>query len=122
MGAPLNLLFRRREDGSYELQARESWSGRTISGNFISPYTGKQLNALQRKLNTLESSSHELRDIGQRLFLALCGTNSFEAPGTSRRESSEQSVQAVLRGVIQRTLHRRGTVALTFSFTPECDE
>ena len=122
MGETLNLLFRSREDGSYELQVRESWSGRMVSGNFIPPYTAKQLDALQKKLNTLESSSHELREIGQRLFLALCGTNSLEAPGTRRRESSEQSVQAVLRSVIQRTLHRRGTVALTLSFTPECDE
>lgn len=121
MGETLNLLFRSREDGSYELQVKESWSGRTVSGNFIPPYTDKQLNALHKKLNTLESSGHELRDIGQRLFLALCGTSSLEATGVRRREASEQSVQAMLRSVIQRTLHRRGTVALTFCFTPECD-
>ncbi len=39
-----------------------------------------------------------------------------------RRESSEQSIRAVLRGAIQGALGRRGTVALTLSFTPECHE
>lgn len=119
MGETLRLLFRSRENGTYELQVKESWSGRTVSGSFIPPYTTRQLNALLKKLNNLDSSYHELRDIGNRLFLALCGS---ETPGAARRESSEQSVQAVLRGVIQRTLKRRGTVALTFCFAQGCEE
>jgi tetratricopeptide (TPR) repeat protein len=118
-GETLNLLFRSRADGTFELQVKESWSGRTVSGSFVPPYTSKQLNALQKKLNTLESRDDDLREIGHRLFLALCGS---ETPGTSRREVSEQSVQSVLRSVIQRTLRRRGTVALTFGFTVGCDE
>lgn len=119
MGETLNLLFRSREDGTYELQVKENWSGRTVSGSFVPPYTHKQLNTLLKKLNNLESSYQDLHEIGHRLFLALCGS---ETPGTSRREDTEQSVQAMLRGVIQRTLKRRGTVALTFSFAPGCDQ
>src|SRR5437588_7890764 len=119
MGETLHLLFRRRENGAFELQVRENWSGRAVSGSFVPPYTGRQLNALQKKLNKFNNSIPDLRDIGYRLFLALCGS---ETPGTSRRELSEQSVQAMLRSVIQRTLRRRGTVALTFSFAPGCDE
>jgi tetratricopeptide (TPR) repeat protein len=119
MGETLNLLFRGREDGTFELQVKESWSGRAVSGSFVPPYKARQLNTLLKKLNTFESDDHELREIGQRLFLALCGS---ETPGASRRESSEHSVQAMLRGVIQRTLKRRGTVALTLVFTPECSE
>lgn len=119
MSETLNLLFRSREDGTFELRVRESWSGHTVSGSFVPPYTSRQLNSLQKRLNTLESSDQELRKIGYSLFLALCGS---ETPGTSRRESSEQSVQAMLRSVIQRTLRRRGTVALTFNFAPGCDE
>lgn len=119
MGETLNLLFRSREDGTFELQVKENWSGRIVSGSFVPPYSSRQLNALQRKLNKLDSSNHDLREIGQRLFLALCGS---DTPGTSRRELSEQSVQAMLRAVIQRTLRRRGTVALTFSFAAGCDE
>src|SRR2546423_382720 len=119
MGETLHLLFRRRENGAFELQVRENWSGRAVSGSFVPPYTGRQLNALHKKLNKFNNSIPDLRDIGYRLFLALCGS---ETPGTSRRELSEQSVQAMLRSVIQRTLRRRGTVALTFSFAPDCDE
>jgi tetratricopeptide (TPR) repeat protein len=119
MGETLSLLFRRRDDGSFELQLKEGWSGRGVTGSFVPPYNGRQIKALQKKLNNLDSSTDELRKIGQRLFLALCGS---EKPGASRPESSEQSVQAVLRGVIQRTLRRRGTVALTFIFGPGCDE
>ena len=118
MGETLHLLFRRRENGAFELQVRENWSGRAVSGSFVPPYTGRQLNALHKKLNKFNNSIPDLRDIGYRLFLALCGS---ETPGTSRRELSEQSVQAMLRSVIQRTLRRRGTVALTFSFAPDCD-
>jgi tetratricopeptide (TPR) repeat protein len=119
MGETLNLLFRSREDGTFELQVKESWSGRTVSGSFVPPYQTKQLNALLKRLNSFENDEQELRAIGQRLFLALCGS---ETPGANRRESSEQSVQAMLRSVIQRTLKRRGTVALTFVFAPECNE
>ncbi|HBE24494.1 MAG TPA: hypothetical protein DDW33_02255, partial [Ktedonobacter sp.] len=119
MGETLHLLFRSRENGVFELQVKENWSGRTVTGSFVPPYTTRQLNAQQKKLNALNSSDHDLREIGYRLFLALCGS---ETPGTSRRELSEQSVQAMLRAVIQRTLQRRGTVALTFSFGPGCDE
>ncbi|OLB31932.1 MAG: hypothetical protein AUH05_19060 [Ktedonobacter sp. 13_2_20CM_53_11] len=119
MGETLHLLFRRRENGAFELQVRENWSGRAVSGSFVPPYTGRQLNALHKKLNKFNNSIPDLRDIGYRLFLALCGS---ETPGTSRRELSEQSVQAMLRSVIQRTLRRRGTVALTFSFAPDCDD
>lgn len=119
MGETLNLLFREREDGTYELQVKESWSGRTVSGSFIPPYTGKQFTILQKKLANLESNDDELRAIGYRLFLALCGS---ETPGVKRKDASEQSVQAVLRSVIQRTLRRRGTVALTLGFGPGCDE
>ena len=118
-GETLTLLFRSREDGTFELQVKESWSGRTASGSFVPPYTNRQLNALQKKLNSLESRDDDLREIGHRLFLALCGS---ETPGTSRREASEQSVQSMLRSVIQRTLRRRGTVAMTFGFTAGCGE
>ena len=110
MGETLNLLFRSREDGTFELQVRENWSGRTVSGSFVPPYTIRQLKALQKKLNIFQNGITDLREIGNRLFLALCGS---ETPGTSRRDVSEQSVQAMLRSVIQRTLRRRGTVALT---------
>jgi len=120
MGETLNLLFRGREDGAFEVQVKESWSGRVVSGSFVPPYQTRQLNALLKRLNTFDKSDdQELREIGQRLFLALCGS---ETPGTSRRESSEQSVQAMLRSVVQRTLKRRGTVALTLVFAPECSE
>nr|HET6903003.1 tetratricopeptide repeat protein [Ktedonobacteraceae bacterium] len=119
MGETLNLLFRSRDNGNFELQVKESWSGHTVSGNFVPPYSTRQLNALHKRLNNQETNDADLREIGHRLFLALCGS---ETPGTSRRELSEQSVQAMLRGVIQRTLRRRGTVALTFSFAQGCDE
>jgi tetratricopeptide (TPR) repeat protein len=118
MGETLNLLFRSREQNTFEVQVRESWSGHTVTGSFVPPYNSKQLNALHKKLNNGENNT-DLRAIGYRLFLALCGA---ETPGISRRELSEQSVQAMLRGVIQRTLRRRGTVAVTFSFGPGCDE
>ncbi len=119
MGETLSLLFRHREDGSFELELKEGWSGHTVTGRFVPPYTPRQMNALQKKLNNLDSSYNELREIGHRLFRALCGS---ETPTTDRAEPAEQSVQAVLRTVIQRTLKRRGTVALTFIFGPGCDE
>ncbi len=119
MGETLNLQFGCREDGSFELQVKESWSGHNVKGDFIAPYNSRQLAGLLKKLNTLESDDHELREIGQRLFQALCGT---PANGASPRASVEHSVQAMLRSVIQRTLRRRGTVALTLSFAAGCDE
>ncbi|HEY1351487.1 MAG TPA: tetratricopeptide repeat protein [Ktedonobacteraceae bacterium] len=119
MAETLNLLFQKRADGTFELQVRGSWSGRFVSGNFVPPYHPRQLNALLKRLNNLESDQREQREIGYRLFLALCGA---ETPGASRREASEQSVQAMLRSVIQRTLRRRATVALTLCFGPGCEE
>ncbi|MDQ2906760.1 MAG: tetratricopeptide repeat protein [Chloroflexota bacterium] len=119
MGETLNLLFRSRDDNTFGVEVKESWSGRVVSGSFVPPFTSRQLNALQKKLNSLESGDAELRDVGERLFLALC---SASTSGSSVREPSDQPVRAVLRSVIQRTLRRRGTVALTFSFTPECAE
>jgi tetratricopeptide (TPR) repeat protein len=119
MGETLNLLFRRREDATIELRVKESWSGRVVSGSFIPPYQARQLNALLKRLNTFESDDHELREIGRHLYQSLCGP---ETPGTERRESSEQSIKALLRGVIQGALGRRGSVALTLSFAPECNE
>ena len=119
MGETLNLLFCRCEDGSFELQAKESRSGRVVSGSFVPPYQSRQLNNLLKKLNTFESDDRELREIGQHLYQSLFGPATH---GTDRRESSEQSIRAVLRGVIQGALGRRGSVALTLSFTPECHE
>ncbi len=119
MGETLTLLFRKHKEQAYEVQVKESWSGRTVIGNFTPPYTGKQVHALQKKLNGLKSDDQELRIIGQHLFSALCGN---EDADVGQHEVSEQSVQAVLRSVIQRTLRRRGTVALTFCFEPECGE
>src|SRR5579872_680256 len=118
MGETLHLLFHCREDETFELRVKESWSGRTVCGTFVPPYNTKQLNTLHKRLN-YDVDEDVLRDIGVRLFLALCGS---ATPGASRRDLSEQSTQAVLRTVIQRTLHRRGTVALTFSFGPGCEE
>ncbi|GAC1615089.1 MAG: hypothetical protein NVS4B11_01480 [Ktedonobacteraceae bacterium] len=118
MGETLTLLFRKHKEDAYEVQVRESWSGRTVIGSFVPPYTSKQINTLQKKLNNLKSDDQELRTIGQHLFSALCGTENAD---TGHHEVSEQSVQAVLRSVIQRTLRRRGTVALTLCFEPECD-
>src|SRR2546428_4371793 len=119
MSETLILLFQSRQSDTFELRVRESWSGRTVISSFKPPYTIRQLTALRKRLNNAERSEERLRDVGNRLFLALCGS---ETAGTNLRESSEQSVRAVLRGVIQRTLRRRGTVALTFSFAPDCDE
>lgn len=121
MGETINLVFRSRENDTYEVQIKENTSGRTVTGNFVPPYTGRQLTALQKKLNTLDSGYQELREIGYRLFQALCGVEG-NGKSTSQRETSEPSVRTVLRNTIQRTLKRRGTVALTFSFAPGCDE
>ncbi len=119
MGETVNLRFQRRESGTFAVQVKESWSGQMVTGNFIPPYTSKQLTSVQKKLNSLESTNQELREIGNRLFLSLCGEDGVH---DTHPVSIEQSVRAMLRGVIQRTLHRRGTVALTFSFDSDCDE
>lgn len=129
-GETLNLLFRHREDDTFELRVKESWSGRVVRGSFVPPYSPRELNRIVKELNTLESDSRRLGEIGYRLFLALCGRNSLgnssETPGrdggVARPESSELSVQAVLRGAISRMLQRRGTVALTLSFEAGCEE
>jgi tetratricopeptide (TPR) repeat protein len=119
MGETLNLLFRGGEKDNFELQVKESWSGRAVCGSFVPPYQTRQLNALLKKINTYENDDRELREIGQRLFIALCGS---EAPGGSLRASSERPIRSVLRGVIERALGRRGSVALTLSFAPGCEE
>ncbi|GCE16952.1 CHAT domain-containing protein [Dictyobacter kobayashii] len=74
---------------------------------------------MQKKLNTLESSDTELRGIGYRLFCAISGTDPSQCQPSP---PAEGSVAAVLRNVIQRTLKRRGTVALTLIFAPGCEE
>lgn len=125
----LSILFQKRPtDGknaqnAYRIQVRESWSGRTIRGTFIPPYTEKQLQALRRRIAKFDGNhEQELRDIGHRLFLALCGVDSTATPDTLHHEVAEQSVQSTLRQVIQRILRRRGTIALTLCFEPECNE
>jgi hypothetical protein len=139
MGETLNLQFHRREDGSFEIQVKESWSGHLVRGDFIPPFNARQLHKLLRKLNTQESSERELIEIGRRLFDALCGVNAasiavdastkaglpgklpLRSGGAGARGSAEHSVQAMLRSVIQRTLRRRGTVALTLIFEEGCE-
>lgn len=118
MAETLSLLFQKREDETFELQVRGNWSGKFVSGSFVPPYNSRQLNALLKRLNNLESDQRELREIGHRLFMALCGVDA----SANRRESLEQSVHAALRSVIQRTLRRRATVALTLCFGPGCEE
>ncbi|HWS85081.1 MAG TPA: hypothetical protein VN207_12575, partial [Ktedonobacteraceae bacterium] len=119
MGETVNVSFHACEGGTYGIRVKESWSGRTVSGSFVPPYIGRQLNALQKRLGNLESRDHELREIGYRLFSALCG---FDTTGPKWSEPADLSVQDVFRTVIQRTLKRRGTVALMLSFGPGCDE
>src|SRR5258708_8922343 len=119
MGETVNVLFQTCEDGTYSILVKESWSGRTVSGSFVPPYVGRQLNTLQKRLGNLESRDHELHEVGYRLFSALCG---FDTTSPKWSEPTDPSVQGVFRNVIQRTLKRRGTVALTLSFGPGCDE
>ena len=83
MGETLNIVFSARDDGTYEVRLKESWSGRTVRGQFVPPYTSRQVSALQKKLNTLDTRDHELRVIGQRLFQALCGADASEHVQTS---------------------------------------
>ncbi|HEV2474767.1 MAG TPA: hypothetical protein VGS41_18970, partial [Chthonomonadales bacterium] len=134
MGETLNVQFHRREDSAFEVQVKESWSGHSVRGDFVPPYSSRQLGSLLKKLNTQESSERELVDVGHRLFLALCGADAvipggkpgsrsgLATNGALVRGSAEHSVQAMLRSVIQRTLRRRGTVALTLIFEEGCEE
>ena len=87
MGETLNLLFCRCEDGTFELQAKESQSGHIVSGSFVPPYSSRQLNTLLKKLNTFGIDDRELREIGQHLYQSLLGPATL---GADRRESSEQ--------------------------------
>jgi tetratricopeptide (TPR) repeat protein len=119
MGETLNLLFRKCDDGTFEIQAKESRSGHVIRGSFVPLYSTRQLNTLLKRLNTFESDDRELREIGQLLYQSLFGTATSV---TDRREAAEQSIRAVLRGVIKGALNQRRSVALTLSFTPECHE
>jgi tetratricopeptide (TPR) repeat protein len=119
MAETLNLLFQKREDATFELQVKGSWAGKFVSGSFVPPYTSRQLNTLLKRLNNPESDQQELREVGYRLFLALCGV---QRPGVNKRETGEQMVETALRTVIQRTLRRRATVALTLCFGPGCEE
>src|SRR5579884_4327919 len=110
MGETLNLLFRSRENGTFEIQIKENWSGRVASGDFVPPYTKRQLDQLQKRLNNpsnQEGRDQELQEVGQHLFRALCNEQT-----SGSRDTEALSVGAMLRGVIQRTLKRRGTVAL----------
>lgn len=118
-GDTLNIRFLNRENGTYELQVRDSWSEHVVKNNFIPPYSTQQLDALLRKINILESDDEELHEIGYRLFLALCGSEMSRA---THDEHSASSIQAILRASIQRTLRRHGTIALTLSFAPGCEE
>ena len=135
----LNLQFQRLEDGSFEIQVKDSWSGHVVRGDFFPPYDARQLRRLLKKLNTQKSSEHELVGIGHQLFLALCGASAAPVlsgapvppvpseqqgltPTVNVRGSAEHSVQAMLRSVIQRTLRRRSTVALTLLFSEDCEE
>ncbi|GCE46529.1 NB-ARC domain-containing protein [Thermosporothrix hazakensis] len=113
MGETLNLLFRARGANAIELEVRDSWSGRVVRGNFVPPFTPRQLSNVQKRLNKLECSDQELRDIGQRLYRALCGDGAAEA--------ADRAVGEMLRSVIVRTLRRRGTVAMTLCFDQGCE-
>ena len=119
MGETINVSFHAFGDGTYGISVKESWSGRIVSGSFVPPYVGRQLNALQKRLGRLKSRDYELRDIGYRLFSALCG---IDTRGSKWIEPADLSVQGLFRTVIQRTLKRRGTVALMLSFGPNCEE
>ena len=83
MRETLTLLFRKGEDGNFELQVKESHSGHTIRGNFVPPYSSGQLTRLLKKLNDLRIDDEELREIGTTLFHALCGPD-ISAPIRAR--------------------------------------
>jgi tetratricopeptide (TPR) repeat protein len=119
MGETINISFHALNDNSYEVRIRDSWSGDITSGKFVPPYTTRQVDALQKKLENAESSGQKLKEIGQRLFAALCGLDPSAPP---EKKDSKQSVQTVLQTVIQRTLVRRGTVAMSLIFGPGCEE
>ncbi|MBA2681269.1 MAG: CHAT domain-containing protein, partial [Ktedonobacteraceae bacterium] len=119
MRETVTISFHAPDDNSYEVQIRDSWSGYTTSGRFVPPYTTRQVNAQQKKLEHTENNDQKLKDIGQHLFAALCG---LDPSASLNKNVSKQSVQAVLQTVIQRTRTRRGTVALSLLFGPGCDE
>jgi CHAT domain len=122
MAETLTIIFSAGDDGTYEVRLKESWSGETVRGRFVPPYTSRQVSALQKKLNTLETPDHELRMIGQRLFKALCGADPRGHVQTYEGyRGSDPDVQSTLREVIERTLKRRGTVALTLGFDVGCE-
>jgi hypothetical protein len=81
MGETLNILFQTCEDSSFEVQIQESWSGHTVHGKFIPPYTPRQLQALHKKLGALTTSHEDLREIGCRLFTSLGGSGAKKTPG-----------------------------------------
>jgi tetratricopeptide (TPR) repeat protein len=126
MGETLNVLFRTRAEGGFSVEVRDSWSGKSVSGDFVPPFTPRSLTTLLKRLDRQEMDGQGQREIGERLFAALCGRQ----PGTSGRANARpagareqaEAVDGLLHTVIQRTLRRRGTVALTLSFTPGCDE
>ncbi|WP_069805861.1 tetratricopeptide repeat protein [Thermogemmatispora onikobensis] len=126
MGETLNILFRTRAEGGFSVEVRDSWSGKSVSGDFVPPFTSRSLTMLRKRLDRQGIDGQGQREIGERLFAALCG----KQPGRSGRASAlpagvrerAESVGGLLQSVIQRTLRRRGTVALTLSFAPGCDE
>ncbi|WP_376793806.1 tetratricopeptide repeat protein [Thermogemmatispora sp.] len=126
MGETLNILFRLRAEGGFAVEVRDSWSGKSVSGDFVPPFTPRSLTTLLKRLDRQEIDGQGQRAIGERLFAALCG----KQPGAIARAGLRlnglleqgDSVGGLLHTVIQRALRRRGTVALTLSFTPGCDE
>ncbi|WP_052889744.1 tetratricopeptide repeat protein [Thermogemmatispora carboxidivorans] len=126
MGETLNILFRTRTEGGFCVEVRDNWSGKSVEGDFVPPFTSRSLTMLLKRLDRQEIDGQGQREIGERLFAALCGW----LPGRSGRASAlpagarerAEYVGGLLQSVIQRTLRRRGTVALTLSFAPGCDE
>ena len=120
MGETVSIRIHRREDSSYEVEIKENWSRRTVRGPFFPPYTARQITALQKKLDSLDSRDQQLRDIGCHLFSALCGAQRIGE--TTCDVPVIRSVQSLLQEIIQRTLKRRGTVALSLIFEQGCEE
>ena len=107
------------EDGTYGIHVKESWSGRRVSGRFVPPYVDRQLKTLERRLSHLDSRSHELREVGYRLFSALCG---FDTTSPMWSEPTDLSVQRVFNTIIRHALKQHETVALVLGFGLGCDE
>lgn len=119
MGETINVLFYLCEDGTYGIHVKESWSGRRVSGRFVPPYVDRQLKTLERRLSHLDSRSHELREVGYRLFSALCG---FDTTSPMWSEPTDLSVQRVFNTIIRHALKQHETVALVLGFGLGCDE